>query len=205
MRSLTSLPTLNVARSIQPTPIPTAGPTQAPTLTPTPTTRYFATDASFTDGGVNGNSTLETKHEGALSPEGAYINMGEEQGKEGTWVEWRAVDGGPGGGCQLAFRYANGNSTGRQCSISLFVDNTLIETRFLTFTSTGSWTNWAEIELSSPSSVPCAPGARNVYRVTATTKLGGPNLDYMDVTVPDESGLELSKDVVSFASPPYLS
>jgi hypothetical protein len=80
----------------------------------------------------------------------------------GSYVEW-AVN--TAGSMTVQIRYANGTTTNRPMNINGVV---------VDFPSTGNWDTWASKTLTLP--------ANATIRATATTAVGGPNVDFIEVT-----------------------
>ena len=114
---------------------------------------YEAEDATFdSTSGVDNNNP-------PFSGDG-FINMGGQD----SWIEWNNVYAGSGGICTLSFRYANGATSFRVCSVTVNGQ----EEGELQFAPTGGWANWVEFETIL---VPCDSGS-NTIRITATTSSG---------------------------------
>ena len=101
---------------------------------------------------VGGGSTIETTHSSYYG--NGYVNFD----TNGSFVEWRNVDGGPGGAAQLTFRYAlqDGNRTG-----ALLINGV---SQDLTMTSTGAWTNYQTVTVTASLNA----GTNNVIRLEST-------------------------------------
>ena len=91
-------------------------------------------------------------------------------GGRDTYMEFANVDGGLGGPCILAFRYAQGSNDARPGSVS--VNGQVVGE--LQFALTSTWEDWQYGIVETT----CAAG-NNVIRVTATTSAGGPNIDHL--------------------------
>jgi hypothetical protein len=75
---------------------------------------------------------------------------------------------------KLTFRYANGSTVNRTCSITL--NGNKVDTFY--FQPTGSWTTWNTASLT----LDLGPNSGNkALRVTSATNAGGPNLDSLTV------------------------
>lgn len=146
-----------IPQTYSPTPSPVDQPTAAPHVI------YEGEDADFDSSGKVSSGNAGWTGSG-------YANMG----GSGSWVEFN-VDGGSGGACTLAFRYAVGTELPRSCSLKM--EGSVVGT--VTFASTGSWTNYQYDSIEAT----CLPG-NNVIRVTATTSEGGPNLDHLKFSTP---------------------
>ena len=101
---------------------------------------------------VGGGATIETTHSSYYGS--GYVNFD----TNGSFVEWRNVDGGPGGAAQLTFRYAlqDGNRTG-----ALLINGV---SQDLTMTGTGAWTNYQTVTVTTSLNA----GTNNVIRLEST-------------------------------------
>lgn len=151
-----------------PPPTTTPGPTP-PSPTPPTTNGPVLTYYEGEDATWNGSTRIGTSHTGATG--GAYADMGGID----SWVEFSNVDSGAGGICILSFRYANGSTNDRQCSVA--VNGNSIGT--LSFSPTTDWVIWEYATIETT----CAPGP-NVIRITAVTGAGGPNIDHLAHSTP---------------------
>jgi len=96
-----------------------------------------------------------------------------DYGGNATWLEWNNVNVTTAGNYTLAFRYANGTSTNRQCQ--LIVNG--VSQGNIAFNNTGGWATWQNVSSGSVS----LNAGNNTIRLTANTSNGGPNLDKMDI------------------------
>lgn len=96
-----------------------------------------------------------------------------DYGGIGSWVEWNNVRVDRPGRYQLTFRHANGAANARPCDASVngkkFAQ--------VAFDRTGSWSRWSTVSVE----VDLVAG-NNTVRLTASTSVGGPNLDWMSVS-----------------------
>lgn len=98
-----------------------------------------------------------------------------DYGGIGTWAEWNNVSASSAGAATINFRFANGGTATRNCT--LLVNGVSAGT--VSIGVTGSWTNWvttANITINLNS-------GNNTIRLTASTSAGGPNVDKFDVSV----------------------
>jgi Ricin-type beta-trefoil lectin domain/Carbohydrate binding module (family 35) len=120
-------------------------------------TRYEAEDATISQG------TVATNH---LNFSGAgfvdYTNV------SGSYVEF-SVSAAAAGTASIAIRYANGTTTTRPMN----VNGTVVD-----FPGTTNWDTWATKTIT----LSLNAGA-NAIRLTATTANGGPNLDFIEVSL----------------------
>jgi hypothetical protein len=136
----------------------------ATTYAPGVTTRYEAEDQYFYQTG------FEAIHAGYSGT--GYANT---YNVVGSYVEW-TVSSPLDGTCGIDIRFANGTTTDRPMSIMV---NGSIAVASFSFPGTGAWPTWA----TSSTSLSLQAGS-NTIRLTSLTSNGGPNLDYIDVTVP---------------------
>ena len=103
-----------------------------------------------------------------------------KMGGKNSYVVFNGINGGVRRGyCTLDFSYALGvNSTSSNCEIS--VDGESVR-RIVEFRPTGGWGDFRNVLLHTT----CPSGAFPI-RVTALTDEGGPNLNYVKVTVGEE-------------------
>lgn len=137
--------------------------TTAPVFEPT---RYLASDASYY------KSWLENTNSG-FSAEN-YVNY---DNTIGSYIEW-TVDVPADGNYNIDFRYANGSNVNRELKIITNGDKT--HGQYLDFNSTGSWTSWDD-----NSAVVSLNQGKNTIKAYATTSGGGPNMDYIEVSMSD--------------------
>ena len=92
----------------------------------------------------------------------------------GSYVEW-TVNVATAGSYQLTFRYANGSTVNRPCTIRA---NGTVVNSGLAFNPSGAWTTY---QYSSTVTVTLNAG-QNTVRATANVAAGGPNMDHLKVT-----------------------
>ncbi len=118
------------------------------------------------------NAFLENIHEGYTNS--GYVNYNNEVG---SYIEWN-VNVAKYGANKLTFRFANGTSVNRAASISV---NGNVVWNSLDFNGTGAWNTWNETSI-----VVNLNQGNNTIRAIATTADGGPNLDYLKVSVTND-------------------
>ncbi|MFC4589175.1 glycosyl hydrolase family 8 [Sphaerisporangium corydalis] len=125
-------------------------------------TQYEAESATISQGSV---ATDHTGYSGSGFVD--YTNVA------GGYVEW-TVTAATAGAATLALRYANGTTVNRPMDVRV---NGAVVASAKAFAGTGSWDTWADGTLTATLNA----GA-NTVRATATTSVGGPNLDRLTVT-----------------------
>lgn len=160
----TPVPTATPAPTATPTPVPSPTPTPVPTPTPTPNllSEYQAESASTISGSSVGASYAGYTGTG-------YVDYG----SNGSYVQWNNINVSTSGTYTLVFRYANGNSSNRQCQVSV---NGVAVNNAVAFNTTGSWTNWNTVSVSVTLNA-----GNNTVKLMANTKAGGPNLDKVTI------------------------
>ncbi|KAL7541246.1 hypothetical protein ACHAXR_012136 [Thalassiosira sp. AJA248-18] len=123
-----------------------------------PATSYEGEDAILAWG-----TKIGTGNDGFFGS--GYANFGGQD----SYAEFN-VDAGNGGLCILTFRYAQGTSDTRPCSIT--VNGALVGE--LSFVKTTTWSDWQEETIITTCS-----NANNAIRLTAKDNSGGPNVDRM--------------------------
>jgi hypothetical protein len=123
--------------------------------------RYQAENATIATG------TVDTNHIGFTGTGFANVDN-----VTGGYVEW-TVNAASTGNHALRLRYANGTTTGRPATIS--VNGTTVASN-VAFNGTGSWDTWATATVTA-----ALTAGTNTVRATATTAVGPPNLDYLEV------------------------
>ncbi len=101
-------------------------------------------------------------------------------------MEWNNISAAAAGGYRLTFRYANGGSSSRQAAILVNGENV----GNAVFDSTGEWATWRTVSITK-----ALRAGTNTIRVLANSSNGGPNLDSMVVTAPDECPNDPNKTV----------
>lgn len=151
----------------EPTSMPTA-PTSAPTTTPTasPTRNFPKYEAEAVTNNMSDGMKIKSTSPGYTGS--GYVDFG----GLGTWLEFTSVDGGPGGLCQLDFKYAVGSDIDRECDLTINGQSAAT----VKFPKTEDWDDWQHDIVQ----VTCQPGM-NVIRLTVKTSRGGPNVDNVAV------------------------
>jgi chitinase len=141
--------------------ITSSGPTTPPTTTRPPTSHLEA------EKGTLSKAVVATNHPG-------YTGTGfvDYAAASGGYIEWKASSGTT--SVKLTFRYANGSQGNRPTAIT--VNGTTVTT--LTFGVTGSWSTWKTVSVT----VTLKTGTTNTIRATATTLVGGPNVDWLELS-----------------------
>lgn len=150
-------------------------PVYKPTDTTTTTTdsRYFAVDQTWTKG------ITETVNEGYTKAEG-YVNLDNELDSEITFT----VNVAEKGNYHTHIRFANGSANDRKMKV--YVNGDKNNYWIQSFTGTGAWTEWTEFGIV----LPLNAGKNTIQFVSATAE-GGPNLDYIRLTLTDEPYAEI--------------
>ena len=147
--------------------------TTTPTTTTTTDSRYFAVDQTWTMG------VTETTNEGFTKAEG-YINLNNELDSEITFT----VNVPEKGNYHTHIRFANGSANDRKMKV--YVNGDKNNYWMQSFTSTSAWTEWTEFGIV----LPLNAGKNTIQFVSATTD-GGPNFDYIKLTLTDEPYAEV--------------
>jgi hypothetical protein len=124
-------------------------------------TRYEGENATIFHG------VVESNHAGFSGA--GFVNSDNETG---SYVEW-SVTATTAGPASITLRYANGTATDRPMDIAVN-GNTVASGQ--SFGPTTNWDTWANRTITATLNA----GA-NTIRATATTAVGGPNLDYLDL------------------------
>lgn len=152
-------------------PVTTAQPTTAKTTTITTTTtdpRYFAVDQTWNNG------VTETTNAGYTREDG-YVNLANELDSSITFNVNVLADG----NYMTHIRFANGSANDRRMKV--YVNGNTADYWMQSFTGTGAWTEWTEFGIV----LPLKSGKNTIQFVSATAE-GGPNLDYITLTLTDE-------------------
>lgn len=128
--------------------------------------RYFAIDASFSEG------IRETVNAGFLGE--AYLNLDNTSTSNVTFTVNVPQDG----NYYMAVRNANGSANNRQMMISVGGDD---RQWLQDFRSTGAWTAWEIFGLVIP-----LKAGQNTIKFQSHMNEGGPNLDYITLSLTDE-------------------
>ncbi|WP_285743616.1 carbohydrate-binding protein [Lentzea sp. NBRC 105346] len=119
--------------------------------------------------GTISQGVVESNHSGFSGT--GFVNYANVTGSA---VEW-TVNAAQAGPATLVFDYANGTTTNRPMDVTV---NGVLAADELSFPGSGAWSLWR----TSVVTVNLNAGA-NLVRAAATTANGGPNLDYLDVSV----------------------
>lgn len=147
--------------------------TVPPVVTTTADSRYFAVDQTWTMG------VTETTNEGYTKAEG-YVNLDNILDSEITFT----VDVPEKGNYHTHIRFANGSANDRKMKV--YVNGDKNNYWMQSFTGTGAWTEWTEFGIV----LPLNAGKNTIQFVSATAE-GGPNLDYIKLTLTDEPYAEV--------------
>ncbi|MBP3379814.1 MAG: hypothetical protein J6K77_02990 [Ruminococcus sp.] len=149
-------------------PVTTAQPTTVKTTVTTTDPRYFAADQTWNNG------VTETANAGYTREDG-YVNLANELDSSITFSVDVAVDG----NYMTHIRFANGSANDRKMKV--YVNGNTTDYWMQSFTGTGAWTDWTEFGIV----LPLRSGKNTIQFVSATAE-GGPNLDYITLTLTDE-------------------
>lgn len=127
---------------------------------------FYAIDATY-EAGVWENTNAGYTGE-------AYVNLDNKVGSNITWT----VNVEEEGNYLVTFNIANGSVSDRKMKIEV---NNGEQYWLQSFTSTGSWTIWAERGIVLP-----LKSGENTIKATSYTDEGGPNLDYIKLEKTDE-------------------
>ncbi len=111
----------------------------------------------------------------------------------GSYVEW-TVASGTAGSLGIGIRFSNGTTTNRPMSIMV---NGVMQIASFDFGGTTNWDTW----VTSSTSLNLNAGS-NTIRLTSLTVNGGPNLDFIDVTVPSMDMTAPTPSPMEWAAPP---
>lgn len=164
--------------------------TAPPVVTTTADSRYFAVDQTWTMG------VTETVNSGYTKDEG-YVNLDNILDSEITFT----VDVPEKGNYHTHIRFANGSANDRKMKV--YVNGDKNNYWMQSFTSTTAWTEWTEFGIV----LPLNAGKNTIQFVSATSE-GGPNLDYIRLTLTDEPYAEVydpsSEQQPSISSKPTI-
>ena len=164
--------------------------TAPPVVTTTADSRYFAVDQTWTMG------VTETVNSGYTKDEG-YVNLDNILDSEITFT----VDVSEKGNYHTHIRFANGSVNDRKMKV--YVNGDKNNYWMQSFTSTTAWTEWTEFGIV----LPLNAGKNTIQFVSATSE-GGPNLDYIRLTLTDEPYAEVydpsSEQQPSISSKPTI-
>ncbi|MBR2955493.1 MAG: RICIN domain-containing protein [Ruminococcus sp.] len=147
--------------------------TNPPATTTAADSRLFAVDQTWTNG------VTETANEGYTKAEG-YVNLDNELNSEITFTANVPEKG----NYHVHIRFANGSENDRKMKV--YVNGDKNNYWMQSFTGTGAWTEWTEFGIV----LPLNAGKNTIQFVSATTD-GGPNFDYIKLTLTDEPYAEV--------------
>ena len=130
---------------------------------------YFAVDQTWEEG------VAETSNAGYTKPEG-YVNLDNNDTSNITFNVNVPQDG----NYMTHIRFANGTTTDRKMKVYVNGNTDMFWEQ--SFTGTGAWTDWTEFGIV----LPLKAGANTIKFVSAVAGQGGPNLDYITLTLTDE-------------------
>lgn len=136
--------------------------------------KYYAVDQTWEQG------VAETVNAGYTSPKG-YVNLDNNDTSSITFT----VNAASSGNYMTHIRFANGSADDRQMKVLVNGDTNTYWMQ--SFPGTGAWTDWTEIGIV----LPLKAGANTIQLVSAVADKGGPNLDYIDITLTDEPIAEI--------------
>ncbi|MCM1132694.1 MAG: GDSL-type esterase/lipase family protein [Ruminococcus flavefaciens] len=149
-------------------------PTAAETTTADP--HYYAVDQSWSSG------VAETVNEGFTktsptekSEVTGYLNLDNMLDSSVTFDVEVPVNG----NYMTHIRFANGTDSDRKMKV--YVNGNTTDYWVQSFTGTGAWSTWAEFGIVLP-----LVAGRNTIQLVSATENGGPNLDYITLTLTDE-------------------
>jgi len=147
--------------------------TNPPATTTAADSRLFAVDQTWTNG------VTETANEGYTKAEG-YVNLDNELNSEITFTANVPEKG----NYHVHIRFANGSENDRKMKV--YVNGDKNNYWMQSFTGTGAWTEWTEFGIV----LPLNAGKNTIQFVSATAE-GGPNFDYIKLTLTDEPYAEV--------------
>ncbi|MBR6386110.1 MAG: RICIN domain-containing protein [Ruminococcus sp.] len=130
---------------------------------------YFAVDQTWEEG------FTETTNSGYTKPEG-YVNLDNNDTSNITFNVNVPQDG----NYMTHIRFANGSAVDRKMKV--YVNGNTETFWEQSFTGTGAWTEWTEFGIV----LPLKAGANTIKFLSAVAGQGGPNLDYITLTLTDE-------------------
>ncbi len=139
------------------------------TFAPMGDSKYYAVDQTWDQG------VAETVNAGYTKPEG-YVNLDNNDTSSITF----AVQAASSGNYMTHIRFANGTTDDRAMKVIVNGDTNTYWMQ--SFPGTGAWTDWTEIGIV----LPLKAGANTIQLVSTLAGKGGPNLDYIDLTLTDE-------------------
>ncbi|MBR3629717.1 MAG: RICIN domain-containing protein [Oscillospiraceae bacterium] len=131
--------------------------------------RYFAVDQVWDQGVVETLNTGYTREDG-------YINLDNNNTSNITFM----VNVPKAGNYAMMVRFANGTADDRPMQVTVGGDKSRIWLQ--SFPGTGAWTDWKEINLV----LPLKKGDNTIEMLSHVDGKGGPNLDFIELTLTDE-------------------
>lgn len=175
------LETLPVYYPADDTPDKTTAKVTTTAATTTADPHYFAVDQAW-DKGVSeiSNEGFTKTAPNDKSENVGYVNLDNVLDSNITF----SVNVPEKGNYMTYIRFANGSANDRKMKI--FVNGNMDSCWVQSFTGTGAWTEWTEFGIV----LPLNSGANTIKFVSATDE-GGPNLDYITLTITDEPYAEI--------------
>ncbi|MBR2284223.1 MAG: RICIN domain-containing protein [Ruminococcus sp.] len=151
--------------------------TTQPIVTTTTDPHYYAVDQVWEDSWVEDSNTGFTKISSDMGTTDnvGYINFNNVIGSSLTFT----VNVESKGNYMTHIRFANGAAADRQTKI--FVNGNTDEFWLQSFPGTGAWTTWLEYGIVIPLNA-----GQNTIRFESAVSEGGPNIDYITLTLTDE-------------------
>ncbi|MCM1529367.1 MAG: RICIN domain-containing protein [Alistipes sp.] len=149
-------------------PVTTAQPITTKATTTTTDPRYFAADQTWSNG------VTETVNAGYTREDG-YVNLDNELDSSITFTVNVDIDG----NYMTHIRFANGSANDRKMKV--YVNGNTTDYWMQSFTGTGAWNEWTEFGIVLP-----LKAGKNTIQLVSATAEGGPNLDYITLTLTDE-------------------
>lgn len=151
--------------------------TEPPISTTTTEPYYYAVDQTWEKGITETTNSGFTKTDSSMgsSSNVGYINLDNEVGSNITFT----VNAEKTGNYMMHMRFANGSATDRKMKV--FVNGDTNTFWLQSFTGTGAWTTWNEFGLVIP-----LKAGQNTIKFESAVAEGGPNLDYITLTLTDE-------------------
>lgn len=143
---------------------------------------YFAVDQEWTDGWTQDTNAGYTKTDASMGKTSntGYIDLANQLGSSITFTV-----NAPEAGRYMAYvRFANGSAADRKTAVYVNGDT---QTYWMqSFAPTGAWTNWDALGLVLP-----LKAGENKIKFESAVSDGGPNFDYLTITLTDEPVAEV--------------
>ncbi|MBP0974298.1 MAG: RICIN domain-containing protein, partial [Oscillospiraceae bacterium] len=133
--------------------------------------RYFAVDQVWDQG------VTETMNAGYTREDG-YVNLDNNDSSNITFM----VKAPKAGNYAMQVRYANGTADDRPMKVTVNGDTSRYWMQSFPGTGANTWTEWRTITLV----LPLNKGDNTINLLSTVAEKGGPNLDYIDLTLTDE-------------------